>query len=174
MQKAFYWVQYRIGIFSGALLDGNCSVSSTAFVPAARCDASFSWPEVFSGGCALLLSSVFHTVSHRMWKIGQPDWSRRTGAGHFQTRRDAFFPYSRRSREAGCFKCSLPRRGRWPQAGWGYLKKGGGWVKMYLTLPINLAIIRAEPPPRWAGPFRPNLQDRLSPGKEAAPHGTAL
>ena len=91
MQKAFYWVQYRIGIFSGALLDGNCSVSSAAFVPAARCDASFSWPGVFSGGCALILPSVFHAVSHRMWKIRQPDWSQRTGAGHFQTRRDTFF-----------------------------------------------------------------------------------
>lgn len=169
MQKAFYWVQYRIGIFSGALLDGNCSVSSAAFVPAARCDASFSRPGVFSGGCALLLPSVFHTVSHRMWKIRQPDRGRA-----FPNPSGCLFPYSRRSKEAGWFKCSLPRRGRWPQAGWGHLEKGGGRVKMYLTLPINLAIIRAEPPPRWAGPFRPNLQDRLFPGKEAAPHGTAL
>lgn len=171
MQKAFYWVQYRIGIFSEALLDGNCSVSSAAFVPAARCDASFSRPGVFSGS----VPPFCHRFSTRC-PIGCGKSDSRTGPGGPGIFKPAgmLFPYSRRSKEAGWLKCSLPRRGRWPQAGWGHLEKGGGRVKMYLTLPINLAIIRAEPPPRWAGPFRPNLQDHLSPGKEAAPHGTAL
>ena len=173
MQKAFYWVQYRIGIFSGALLDGNCSVSSAAFVPAARCDASFSRPEVFSGGCPPFVLGFPHDVPS---DVENPTAGLvPAGRGRaFSNPPGCLFPYSRQSKEAGWFKCSLPRRGRWPQAGWGHLEKGGGRVKMYLTLPINLAIIRAEPPPRWAGPFRPNLQDRLSPGKEAAPHGTAL